>query len=189
MSALCRIVLILVVVSGALAPLASLADDGYPAGSATPEGAACDLARAFIRRDAALFEQAVLPPFGGKESESRAQYESFLVNTKSAISEESKRPTERGPREILKVFVARSLSMSGPASYAYAAFNFGDVKFVDVAVVMYSGEIYTNRTLVIMDKEKRWRVHPAPDIHPLLSWGLNQESPSTVEIARKQTHP
>ncbi len=185
MSVLCRLAFILAAAAAAIAPLASLADDGYPIGTATPEGAACDLARAFIRRDAALFEQTTLPPFGGGES--RTQYESFLADTKSAILEESKRTAGRGPREISKVFVARSLSNSGPASYAYAAFNFADVKFVDVAVILYGGRIATNRTLVVMDNAGRWRVHPAPDIHPLLSAGLNQESPSTEEVARKQT--
>jgi len=187
MPVLCRFAHILAVAAFAIAPLASLAGDGYPTDTTTPEGAACDFARAFIHRDVALFEQVILPPFGGGES--RTQYEGFLAETKSAISEESKRPAERGPREISKVFVARSLSKSGPASYAYAVFNFADVKFVDVYVVLYGGGMAANRTLVIMDNAGRWRVHPAPNIHPLLSYGLNQESPSTEEVERKRALP
>lgn len=187
MSPLYRFVFILAMVAVVIAPSTSWADDGYPSGVTTPEGAACDFARAFIRRDVALFEQVTLPPFGGGES--RTQYENFLADTKSAISEESKRPTDRGPRDISKVFVARSLSKSGPASYAYAAFNFADVKFVDVVVGLYGGGISINRTFVVMDNAGRWRVDPAPNIHPLLSDGLNQEPPSTKEVAKNQTLP
>ena len=177
--------LILAVVAAAMVPLAAWADDGYPVGTDTPEGAACDFARAFIRRDVALFEQVTLPPFGGGQS--RAAYERFLADTKSAIRKESKRPADRGPKEISQVFAARSLGKSGPASYGYATFDFRDVKFVDVIVVLYGGEMAINRTLVVMDKTGRWRVHPAPNIHPLLSDGLNQESASTKEVERKQT--
>jgi hypothetical protein len=160
------------------ATLACAADD-FPKGSSTPEGAACDLARAFIQRDAALFEAAILQPFGGGES--RSQYEAFLKDTKSAILEESKRPADRGPREIVKVFAARSLSRSGPASYAYATFNFADVKFVDVVVEMHGGGTNLNRTLVVKDGAGRWHVDPAPGIHPMLSAGLNDETTSTVD--------
>ena len=187
MFTLYRFVFILAVVAVVIAPSTSWADDGYPSGTATPEGAACDLARAFIRRDVALFEQVTLPPFGGGES--RTQYAIFLANTKTAILEEVIHPTDRGPQEISKVFVARPLSKSGPASYAYAAFNFSDVKFVDVTVVLRGGGISTNRTLVVMDNAGHWRVHPAPNIHSLLSDGLNQEPPSTKEVARNRALP
>jgi len=37
--------------------------DGYPTGNATPEGAACDLARAFIEADAKLFRKTCIAPF------------------------------------------------------------------------------------------------------------------------------
>ena len=146
---------------------------------ATPEGAACDFARAFISRDTVKFEAVTLQPFGGGES--RSQYEAFLKDTKTAISEESRRPADRGPREIAKVFAARALSRSGPASYAYAAFNFADVKFVDVVVELHGGGTSTNRTLVVKDSAGRWLVDPAPGIHPMLSAGLNEETASTVD--------
>jgi hypothetical protein len=164
--------------------LSSAADD-FPKGSSTPEGAACDFARAFIQRDSAKFEAVALPPFGGGES--RTQYEAFLKDTKSAISEESRRPADRGPREIAKVFAARPLSRSGPASYAYAAFNFADVKFVDVVVELYGSGMSTNRTLVVKNSAGRWLVDPAPSIHPLLSAGLNEEKASTAEVKTPNT--
>jgi hypothetical protein len=165
----------------AAATLAWAADD-FPKGSSTPEGAACDFARAFIQRDAALFEAVILQPFGGGES--RSQYEAFLRDTKSAILEESRRPADRGPREIAKVFAARSLSRTGPASYAYAAFGFADVKFVDVVVEIYGGGTNTNRTFVVQDSAGRWYVDPAPGIHPMMSAGLNEETASTVDAKR-----
>ena len=162
----------------------SLANDDFPSGPATPEGAACDFARAFIRRDPILFDEVTLRPFG--RGESRTRYEAFLIDTKSAISEESRRPADRGPREITKVFAARSMSRSGPASYAYAGFGFTDVKFVDVVVALHGGGTTTNRTLVIKGSAGRWHVHPAPSIDPLLSAGLNEESQSTVELAHQK---
>lgn len=161
----------------------ALASDGYPVGYSTPEGAACEFARAFIRRDAKLFDKSVLPPFG--DGQSRANYGSFLAETRSSIVEESKRPADRGPKIITQVFSARALSKSGPASYAYVAFDFVEVKFVDVVVRLHEGDVATNRTLVVKDEVGQWRVHPAPDIHPLMSAGLNDETPSTAELPHK----
>jgi hypothetical protein len=175
-----RLLAVMVVTTTALAS----SGDGFPSGSSTPEGAACDFARAFIQRDTVLFESVILQPFGSGES--RTEYEAFLKETKSAISEEYRRSADRGPRQITKVFAARSMSRSGPASYAYATFNFADVKFVDVVVSMYGGGTATNRTLVVKESAGHWYVHPAPGIHPMLSVGLNDESPSTVEVPRRQ---
>jgi hypothetical protein len=157
--------------------------DGFPSGSSTPEGAASDFARAFIKRDANMFKSIVLQPFGGGES--RKKYENFLTETAAAIAEESRRPADRGPREIARVFASRSMTRSSPASYAYATFNFADVKFVDVVVTMYGGGTTTNRTLVVKDSAGLWHVHPAPGIHPMLSVGLNDEPPSKVELSRE----
>jgi hypothetical protein len=174
--------LVLAIAFVALGARPSLASDGYPTGFSTPEGAACEYARAFIQRDSKLFDEAVLPPFGGGQS--RAAYEEFLAGAKASIAEQARRPADRGPQAISKVFAARSMRRAGPASYAYATFNFADVKFVDVVVALHGGGIATNRTLVIKDTAGQWRVHPAPDIHPLLSAGLNDEVPSKTELAR-----
>ncbi|MCL2310671.1 MAG: hypothetical protein FWC42_10495 [Proteobacteria bacterium] len=186
MFSLRRFALILAAVAAAIVPAISLADDGYPSGTTTPEGAACDYTRAFMQRDLALFEQAVLPPFG--DGEIRAQYEQYLADIKSAFLEASKRPIDPGTREIKKVFVARSFSKSSPAADALAAFNFADVKFVDVGAA-YDGRAVKNRIIVVKDKTGRWRVHPAPEIHPALNYGINQEPPSTAEVARTRTPP
>lgn len=175
-------VLVVAAIVVAIAATPAWASDRFPSDLATPEGAACEFARAFIRRDPVLFGDTVLQPFG--RGESRARYEAFLIGAKSAISEESRRPADRGPREITNVFAARSMSRSGPASYAYSAFGFADVKFVDVVVAMHGGGTATKRTLVVKDSAGRWHVHPEPSIHPLLSAGLDDESPSKVELPR-----
>jgi hypothetical protein len=164
----------------ALAAPSALAGDGFPIGFSTPEGAACEFARAFINRDSKLFDEAVLMPFG--RGESRANYEAFLAGTRASIVEEARRPADRGPEAIAKVYAARSLSRSGPASYAYATFNFADLKFVDVVVTLHGGGVTTNRTLVVKDSVGLWHVHPAPHIHTMLSTGLNDEPPSTKEV-------
>ncbi len=46
-------------------PAMIVSTDGYPAGNATPEGAACDLARAFIEADVKLFKKTPAEHFNG----------------------------------------------------------------------------------------------------------------------------
>jgi hypothetical protein len=46
-------------------PKIKVAADGFPAGHDTPEGVACDLARAFIKHDMVLFTNTCIQPFGG----------------------------------------------------------------------------------------------------------------------------
>lgn len=168
-------------------PSLKVAKDGFPAGHASPEGVACDLARAFIKRDVALFKSTCIKPFGGGVN--RANYEKFLAQMVQQMSAESKRktPSPGGPKTIDKVFAVRHLSLSGPASYGYAAFNFRDVAFVDVRVVLQSGQRAMNRTFVIQDKTGAWYVHPAPDTSSLLSQGLNEESASTLDFKQAYT--
>jgi hypothetical protein len=50
--------------------------------------------------------------------------------------------------------------------------------FVDVVALLHDGSEHINRTFVIKDKHGKWYVHPAPGLHPLLSYGLNEETPS-----------
>lgn len=163
-------------------PAVAVAADGYPTGRETPEGAACNLARAFINRDAALFERTCLKPYGSGKA--RARYEAFLTRTAAAIRSESTRPepSSAGPKGIARVFAARHLSQSGPASYAFAAHGFRDVMFVDVGTVRHDGTKYLNRTLVVRDEAGEWYVHPLPDCDPLLSAGLNDEDESRSDF-------
>jgi hypothetical protein len=164
-------------------PKLQVAADGYPSGHETPEGAACDLARAFIKRDDALFTHTCIRLYGGGKA--RADYEAFLKKTAAEIKAEAARnePSPGGPKSIEKVFAARHLSMEGPASYGYAMFDFQDVMFVDVGGVLQDGGHYLNRTLVIKDKDGKWYVHPVPKVSPLLCAGLNSEPPSKQDFS------
>ena len=166
-------------------PKLKVAPDGFPAGHETPEGVACDLARAFIKRDTALFSSTCNKPYasGGKGP---ANYVEFLKGNVEGMKAEvaKKEPSEGGPKTIAKVFAARHLSKNGPASYGYATFGFQDVMFVDVEVILHDGERSLNRTLVIKHKDGTWYVHPMPTAGSgLLGIGLNDESDSKKDFS------
>jgi hypothetical protein len=162
-------------------PTLVVADDGFPSGHETPEGAACDLARAFIKCDDALFTKTCIRLYAGDSGpESYAQ---FLKGTAKTIRDAGKKGASGGPKSIGKVFAARHFSKDGPASYGYASFGFQDVMFVDVGVFLQNDEHALNRTLIIKDKDGRWYAHPMPDASPLLSAGLNDETPSEQDFS------
>jgi hypothetical protein len=175
---------VLLAVFGALAvaaekPILKVASDGFPSGHESPEGAACDLARAFIKRDAALFSDVSIRLYaGGKGQE---EYARFLRSTTDSIKAEAlkKVSSPGGPKSIGKAFAARHLKRSGPASYGYATFGFQDIMFVDVGVVLHDGERSLNRTLVIKDRDGKWYAHPLPSASSgMLAVGLNDEDSS-----------
>ena len=157
--------------------------DGFPSGHETAEGAACDLARAFIRRDAELFKNTCLRLYTADQGPS--DYAKFLKNMEENIKVEAtkKEPSTSGPKSIGKVFAARHLSKEGPASYGFATFSFKDIMFVDVGVVLQNDKLALNRTLVVLDKDGKWYVHPMPDVSPLLSSGLNDEKKSETDFS------
>ena len=163
-------------------PKLRVASDGLASGHDTPEGAACDLARAFIARDDKLFTSISIRLYGGGTG--RESYARFLQRTVESIKAEAakKEPSLQGPKSIGKVFAARHLSKSGPVSYGYAGFGFEDIMFVDVGVYLQNGERTIYRTMVIKDKDGKWYVHPAPYVSPLLSEGLNDEASSVLDI-------
>ena len=148
-----------------------------------PEGVACDLARAFIRHDHALFLDICIKPYGGEET--RKAYEDFLNGVVADMKEEAQKaePSPGAPKNIGKCFAARQLSKNGPASYGYATFGFQEVMFVDVGVYVHSGKGQLCRTLVLKTGKGKWIVHPRPDLSPLLSMGLNEESKSEKDFS------
>src|SRR5258707_85058 len=85
-------------------PVLKVEKDGFPSGHATPEGAACDLARAFMKHDVALFKSTCIKPFGGGEN--LKKYEAFLKQTVQTMNTEGKKPSPSpgGPKAIGKVF-------------------------------------------------------------------------------------
>jgi hypothetical protein len=159
-------------------PKIKVASDGFPTGQGTPEGAASDLARAFMQADAAWFRRVCIPPYRGGQS--RSDYVEYLSGVSAHLEQErgKKSPSPDRPTKITKVFAARHLSKNGPASYGYAAFGFQDTMFVDVEVLLGSGERHLRRTMVIKNEDGRWYVQPVPDVSPLLSYGLYEESAS-----------
>ena len=164
-------------------PPVKLAEDGFPVGILSPEGAACDLARAFIRNDATLFLSTCIKPYGGAET--KKAYKEFLDGIVAQMKEEAGKtvPSPGAPKTIGKCFAARHLSKNGPASYGYASFGFQDVMFVDVGVHLQNGGTQLCRTLLIKTKQGEWIVHPRPDLSPLLSMGLNQEAASKEDFS------
>ena len=160
----------------------TFAHDGFPTGQNTPEGAATDLARAFIQQDADLFLRTCVPLYGGGAT--RSGYKDYLDGASRAMRLErsSNVRSQDNLNTIKKVFAARHLSRNGPASYGYTAFDFQEVLFVDVDVTLNDGASYVKRTLVIQARNGKWYAHPKPDLSPLLSVGLDNETPS-IKIA------
>jgi hypothetical protein len=172
--------LILACTAGANAtarPKLKVAPDGFPTGQTTPEGAASDLARAFMQQDGKLFQNVCIPPYGAGQS--RADYTAYLAGVIDHFKQQKEHaPSPDIPVKITKVFAARHLSKEGPASYGYASFDFQDLMFVDVEVLLGSGKLHLRRTLVIEDRDRKWYALPVPDVSPLLSDGLYDQSSS-----------
>jgi hypothetical protein len=181
------VLVLAVTISFAAPPVVKLAPDGFPTGQQAPEGVATDLARAFIHRDVQLFRSICVRPYS--DGESRSRYINFLDGTAGSLRQEAVtgKVSPDNPIGVTKVFAARHLSRSGPASYGYASFGFQDVMFVDVEVLLNDGGRYTKRTLVIKDRDGKWYVHPAPDISPLLADGLDGESASVRVFSNAST--
>lgn len=128
-----------------LADQAAVAD-GFPSGQSTPEGVACVFARAFIKNDWALLDSVTLDPFGAGEG--RERYAAFLESVKQDFVQHAEQDAPVGPKKIVRVYEAQHLSMNGPASRAYALYDFHDLQFVDVVAEVHGGGQFINRTLV-----------------------------------------
>ncbi len=167
--------LVCCLISGSAAkPKLRVASDGFPTGQDTPEGAASDLARAFMMADTAQFRSVCIRPYGAGP----ADYLEYLDGVTRHLRQEKGHPSPDDPKTIVRVFSARHLSRNGPASYGYAVFDFQDVMFVDVEVLLHNATSHVRRTMVIRDRDGKWYVHPVPDVSPLLSSGLYDETPS-----------
>jgi hypothetical protein len=161
----------------AVKPKIHIADDGFPTQQNTPEGAASDLARSFIKHDPTWFRDLCIRPYGAGQS--RIDYIQYLSGVAEHMAQEKEFPAQDSPQKIVQVYAARHLTKNGPASYAYAAFDFQDVMFVDVKVKLINGQTLLRRTMVIKDKDEKWYALPVPDISPLMSDGIYDEAPSS----------
>lgn len=162
------------------------AADAFPTGADTPEGAACDFARAFIRNDVTLLLATCIEPFGTPEAE-RAYHRFLEIMTVQLRLDatHSDPPSPTDLKAIGKCFAARHLLGEKPP----AAFGFQDVMFVDVSAILQNGGTQLCRTLVIKNRLGRWRVDPQPEQTPELSGGLDDESPSTQEFSTPTPTP
>src|SRR5438132_730268 len=83
-------------------PKLRVAADGFPAGHATPEGVACDLARAFIQRDSKLFKSSIM---GANEGAwDREKYAAFIKRVAEDMRKELQKPkpSPEGPKSLGK---------------------------------------------------------------------------------------
>jgi hypothetical protein len=156
------------------------ATDRFPSGAETPEGAGCDLVRAFRRSDVDLLKTTCIKRYPPAQE----KFDQFLAMIIRGTEDDKKRsvPHPKNPAKIVKVFAARHLSKNGPASYGYSVLSLQDVMFVDVLARLQDGSSFVNRTLVVKTQKGLWRVHPCPTVDSLLSAGLNDEPASTVEF-------
>jgi hypothetical protein len=165
-------------------PKIKVAADGFPSGHDTPEGVACDLARAFIKHDAALFTNTCIRPFWASETFG-TNYQAFLKDVIQSMKEEAakKEPSPGAPKAITKVFAARHLSARGPDSLAYAVFDFRGLMFVDLKTLRVNGDDAPYRIFVIKKNDDKWYVYPTPKSDSLLCAGLNSETESTKDFS------
>jgi len=164
-------------------PSVRVAPDGFPVGQSTPEGAACEFARAFIKADPGLLKAVCVPSgeIGGK------QYASFLSSLSQGMAAEhaKKTPSDGHPQKILSCDAMGRLSKNGPNSYAYAVLSLKDIGFVDVVTQLPKGRKMNVRTFVVETPKGKWLVFPAPQLDTILSDGLNQEKPTGISFSSK----
>lgn len=164
----------------------AMTDDGFPTGQSTPEGVACDAVRAYINSDHELWLSTLVPSFiygdenNPKGAENIKKYEEF-----KRMMIEKKKHNAKDPdfpkMKIKTIYKARNFSKNGPGSLAYSMFEFTGNMFVDIVVEMGNEKPLRARYHVMQDKNKKWYFEPRPDLTPLLSMGLNEETASTVE--------
>jgi hypothetical protein len=170
--------------AGAVKSKIKVAKDGFPVGHDQPEGAACDLARAFIKHDAALFTNTCIKPYASNKGP--ADYAKFLQLMAETMKKDAtrKKPFPESPQAIGKVFAARHPSSKEPAAYGAKSYGFQDLMFVDVDVLLRNGKHSVNRTLVIKWKDGKWYAHPMPTVgNGLLGKGINEEKASEKDFS------
>ncbi len=150
-----------------------------PSGHGSPEGIACDAVMAYIHCDSkAWLETLIRPIYGPKGNKT---YDDFKKDM-AAKADQAKEDKSFKPPRLVKCFKARSLSMEGPASAAWALDSLKEDLFVDLVLETAPGETRPLRYHVLQDKDGKWYFEPRPDLCPLYSMGLNKESESTEVV-------
>jgi len=147
-----------------------------PSGQKTPEGVACDAVAAYINRDAKAWLATLVRPIYGEEgNKTYAEFKKQMADGPYKTTEDK---SEKPPR-IIKCYKARGFSLDGPASAAYALGHFNENMFVDIIIETALGKLQRMRYHVLKDTDDKWYFEPRPDLCPLYSMGLNNESDST----------
>jgi hypothetical protein len=165
------------------APPALVAPAAWPSGQRTPEGVACDLARAFIVADGKLLRASCFVITPGTPE--RDAYNNFLDETFTAMDVAGAVPgnQEGWPVAIERVYRARALSSPAGAAFGLDQLGLTDVRFVDMRVGLRGGKTgVLRRTLVVQDEgSKLWLAVPHPENFPKLSEGLGGETESVED--------
>jgi len=160
----------------ALPLIATLHAADLPTGHKTPEGIACDAVMAYINRDSkAWLATLVRPIYGDKKNEEYAEFKKQMAEGADRAREDK----SFKPPRLVKCYKARHFSMNGPASAAYAMASFTENMFVDIIIETAPGKMTRLRYHVLQEKDGKWYFEPRPDLCPLFSMGLNEESDST----------
>jgi len=139
-----------------------IAADGYPTGPQTPEGAACDLTRAFINNHVELFRAVTAGVLGeGKSAECARNFMDI------AETDVNLRFIDR----IIEVYEAEEPSEPSAIEQA-AAYGFADIKHVAVVFRRTNGLENIQQTMVLLTPEGEWKVMPAWKCYPELAAGL-----------------
>jgi len=167
-----------------------------PAGSATPEGAAMNLIRAYIRRDYRLFNQTRDVPMCEGYNDPANRYVEFLRFT-SFSSGSKAYNLETMPcelTEISKVYAARSFAPVNEEEKSTWAITLQlhlltDQRFVDVIATGSDGREYLHRTVVEQHNGGYWTaqlpIHPDDeDSVRKRDEMLKSHTPSTVQILK-----
>ncbi len=147
-----------------------------PTGQDTPEGVACDAVVAYCNRDAkAWLATLVRPIYGVKGNE---EYEEFKKQMADGPYKATEDKSYQPPR-IVRCYKARQLNLNRSDSFAIAIPTFKGNMFVDVLVLTAAKKFQLMRYHVIKEQDDKWYFEPRPDLCPLFSNGLNEESKST----------
>ena len=162
----------------ALLLTATLRAADLPTGKETPEGVACDAVMAYINRDSKAWLATLVRPIYGDGGEGNKKFAEFKKQMTDATDKAKEDKSFKPPR-IVKCYKARPFSKDGPASAAYAIMSLTGNLFVDVIIETAPGKTRRLRYHIVRDEDNKWYFEPRPDLCPLFSMGLNEESDST----------
>src|SRR5579871_2333701 len=111
-----RILMRLLVLSSAFCLLSAgtktkVSDDGFPTGQDSPEGAATDLARAFMRGDAEWLRHVCIRPYAGGQR--GAEYAEYLKGVTEHFRDDKEKSTPDNPKKITKAMRRDTLPKKG----------------------------------------------------------------------------